>query len=53
VQKTLDLLLRLILEHGSLNTVHDALADPLGIANLLQEARVLLDTLDTCVLRSV
>ena len=47
MQKSLDFLLGLILEHGSLNAVHDTLADLLGIANVLQEAGVLLDTLDT------
>lgn len=48
VQKSLDLLFSLILEHGGLDTVHDALADLLGITDFLQEARVFLDALDTC-----
>lgn len=46
VQKTLDLILSLILEDSGLDTVHDTRTDLLGISDLLQEARVLLDTLD-------
>jgi hypothetical protein len=46
VEKTLDLILSLILEHGGLDAIHDTLADVLRITDLLQEARVLADTLD-------
>jgi hypothetical protein len=48
VQKSLDFLLRLILEHSGLDAVHDALANLLRVTDFLQEAGVLLDTLDTC-----
>lgn len=46
VQQALDFLLRLSLEHGRLDTVHDTLADVLRIANFLQEARILSDSRD-------
>lgn len=48
VQKSLDFLWGLIFEHGSLNAVHDTLADMLRIADFFQEARVIRDALDTC-----
>lgn len=38
VQEPLDLLWGLVFEHGSFDTVHDALANLLSIADLLQEA---------------
>lgn len=44
VQKTVNLLLGLALESGSLDAVHDLLANALGITNLLEEAGVLTDT---------
>ena len=44
VQQAFLLLLRLIPEHGTLDAVHDLLADLLRILNLLQEASVLLDS---------
>ena len=47
VQQTTDLLRRLVLESGGLDTVHDALANPLRITDLLQKAAVFLDTGDT------
>jgi len=47
VHQTVDLLLRLTLERSSLNTVHNLLADLLGVTNLLEEAAVLTDTGDT------
>lgn len=47
VQQTLDLLGALVLESGSLTAVHDALANLLSVADLLQEAAVFLDTRDT------
>lgn len=47
VEKTLDFVFSLVLEHSSLNAVHDALADLLSIVDLLQEAGVLPDTGDT------
>ena len=48
VQQTLALLLRLALEGGRLAAVHDAVADGLGVTNLLQEQAVLADTGDAC-----
>jgi len=48
VQKTLALLGALVLESGSFTAVHDTLTDTLSISNLLQEARVLADTRNTC-----
>ena len=48
VQKTLALLGALILESGGFTAVHNTLADTLSISNLLQEARVLADTRNTC-----
>lgn len=47
MQKTVNLLLRLALEGGSLDAVHDLLANALGITNLLEEAGVLTDTGNT------
>jgi hypothetical protein len=47
VQQTLDLLGRLVLERGRLAAVHDAVTDALGIADLLEEETVLLDTGNT------
>jgi len=47
VKQALDLLGALILESGSFAAVHDSLSDVLGIANLLEEARVFLYTGDT------
>lgn len=44
VQKAFLFLLGLILEHGTLNAVHDLFADLLGIRNLLQEACILFDS---------
>lgn len=52
VHETVNLLGSLALEGGSLNAVHDLLADLLGVANLLEEAAVLPDAGDAkgCVL---
>jgi len=47
VKKSVDLSLSLSDEVGSFNTVHDPSSDLLSIPNLLKEASVLLDTLDT------
>jgi hypothetical protein len=47
VHKTVDLLLGLILESSSLDAVHDLLANPLGITDLLEEAAVLSHTRNT------
>lgn len=46
VEETLDFLGRLVLECSGLDAIHDLGADALGIADLLQEAGVLGDTLD-------
>lgn len=46
VQKTFDLFRGLILEGGGLDTVHNLLADPLSIANFLQETSMFADTRD-------
>lgn len=47
VHETVDLFLGLTLERSALNTVHNLLADQLGITNLLEEATVLADTGNT------
>lgn len=47
MEQTLDLLGGLILESGSLNTVHDPLADALRIADLLQEQAMFSNTGNT------
>lgn len=47
VHEAVDLLLGLALEGSSLNTVHNLLADQLGVANLLEETAVLADTRNT------
>lgn len=47
VQEALDFFVGLVLEDGSLNAVHDTLADFLGIADLFEEAGVLTHTGDT------
>ena len=49
VKQTLHLVVALVLEHSGLNAVHNTSTDVLGIVNLLQEARVLLHTGDTCI----
>lgn len=48
VQKALDFLGILVLESCSFTAVHNALADLLSIANLLQEEAMLTDTRNTC-----
>jgi hypothetical protein len=47
VEETVNLSLSLSSKVGSLDTVHDPSTDFLGIPNFLEEASVLLDTLDT------
>lgn len=44
VEEAFTLLRRLIFEAGRFDTVHDALADLLGVANFLQETRMFADT---------
>lgn len=51
VQQTLDLFICLVLEDSRLDAVHNALADLLGVTDLLQEARVLLHTGDAWKMR--
>ncbi|KAI6776735.1 hypothetical protein HG530_000680 [Fusarium avenaceum] len=47
VHQTVDLLLGLALERSALDTVHNLLANSLGITNLLKETAVLTDTRNT------
>jgi hypothetical protein len=49
VQQALDLIVGLVLETGSLDTVHNTFADFLGVTNFLQEAGVLTNTGNTCM----
>lgn len=46
VEKSLDFFFGLVLERSRLDTVHDALADLLGVTDFLQKARVVLDSGD-------
>jgi hypothetical protein len=53
VQKTLDLVLGLVLEGSRLDAVHDTLANLLRVADLLQEAGILANTGDAYLISAI